>query len=102
MYAVIESGGKQYKVSEGSVVRLEKIEKGIGETVELDKVMMVGDDDNVQVGQPYVEGRRVQAEVIDQGRGRKLSIIKFKRRKHHMRRQGHRQYYTAVRVKAIN
>lgn len=102
MYAVIKSGGKQYKVKEGSVVQLEKIEKGIGETVELDQVLMVGNGSETKVGAPLLEGSKVVGEVVAQSRGKKINIIKFKRRKHQMKRQGHRQYYTTVKVTEIN
>ena len=77
MYAVFESGGKQHRVQEGEVLKLEKIELGTGETVEFDKVMMVGEGDSVKLGQPLVDGARVTAEVVSQGRHDKVTIIKF-------------------------
>ncbi|MFZ9034876.1 MAG: 50S ribosomal protein L21 [Francisellaceae bacterium] len=98
MFAIIKSGGKQYKVKAGTVVKLEKIEKGVGETVEFDHVLMLQNGDEVKVGSPIVEGAKVIAEVIEQGRHKKVNIIKFKRRKHSMKRQGHRQYFTAVKI----
>ncbi len=101
MYAVIQSGGKQHRVKEGDVVRLEKIEQETGATVEFDKVLLVSDGENVKVGAPYVEGAKVAAEIVTHGRGKKVRIIKFKRRKHHMKRQGHRQWYTEVRITGI-
>ncbi len=102
MYAVFESGGKQHRVQEGEVLKLEKIELGTGETLEFDKIMLVGEGDSVKVGQPLVEGAKVTAEVLSQGRHDKINIIKFKRRKHHMKRAGHRQWYTEVKITGIS
>jgi len=101
MYAVIQSGGKQHRVQEGEVLRLEKIEVATGETYAFDKVLMVADGANIKIGAPYVEGAAVSAQIISHGRGKKVSIIKFKRRKHHMKRQGHRQWYTEVKITSI-
>ncbi len=102
MYAVIQTGGKQYRVEEGATLKIEKLELGTGESVEFDKVLMVNSDSAVKVGQPYVDGGKVTAEVISQGRHKKVKIIKFKRRKHHMKQMGHRQYYTEVRITGIS
>ena len=102
MYAVIQTGGKQYRVSEGDTLKVEKLPVEEGATVELDKVMLVADGENVQVGTPYLEGGKVTATVKSQGRGKKVKIIKFKRRKHHMKRQGHRQAYTELEVTGIS
>ncbi len=102
MYAVFVSGGKQHRVEEGEVLRLEKIEVATGETVEFDQVLMVANGDDVKLGAPVVEGATVKAEVIDHGRASKVTIIKFRRRKHHMKRQGHRQWYTEVKIVGIN
>ena len=102
MYAVILTGGKQYKVSEGQVLRVEKLVVDEGATIEFDQVLMVGQEGDMQVGAPYVEGAKVAAEVVAQGRAKKIKIIKFKRRKQHMKRQGHRQYLTEIKIKAIN
>lgn len=102
MYAVFVSGGQQHRVKEGDVVRLEKLEHGVGEAVTFDQVLMVVDGDNVQVGEPLVAGAQVAAEVVEQLRGRKVNIIKFRRRKHHMKHMGHRQYYTKVKVTKIS
>lgn len=101
MYAVIESGGKQHRVTEGETLKLEKIEVATGETVEFDRVMMIGGD-KVQVGTPLVAGAKVTAEVIDQGRHAKVKIVKFNRRKHYRRETGHRQWYTEVRITGIS
>jgi len=102
MYAVIQTGGKQYRVSEGDKIKVEKLNAAAGETVEFDKVLLVRSDDAVESGRPYVEGRKVTARVIAHGRHRKIHIIKFKRRKHHMKRQGHRQHYTEVEITGIS
>lgn len=101
MYAVIETGGKQYRVKEGDRVRVEKLGAETGAAVEFDHVLMVGEGDQVQVGKPYLEGGKVTAEVESNGRGPKIRIIKLKRRKHHRKRQGHRQDYTEVRITGI-
>ncbi|MCY4213273.1 MAG: 50S ribosomal protein L21 [Gammaproteobacteria bacterium] len=101
MFAVIMSGGKQHRVTEGERLRLERLDAELGDEVVFDRVLMVGGEDGVQVGQPLVDGSRVTAEVVAQGRGRKIRVIKFKRRKGYMRRQGHRQAYTEVRVTGI-
>ena len=101
MYAVIVTGGKQYRVSEGDVVRVEKLSVEAGGDVEIDKVLMVGEGADVKVGTPYVEGGKVTARVTAHGRGPKVTIIKFRRRKHHMKRQGHRQNYTELQITGI-
>ncbi|MCQ3830788.1 50S ribosomal protein L21 [Microbulbifer elongatus] len=101
MYAVIESGGKQHRVEEGEVLRLEKIEVATGESVDFDKVLMVVNGDTINIGAPVVEGAKVTAEVLSHGRGEKVKIIKFRRRKHSMKRQGHRQWYTEVKITGI-
>jgi len=101
MYAVIKSGGKQYRVAQGQVIRLEKLPAEVGESVELDQVMMVVDGEQHHVGTPVLSGAKVTAEVLEQGRAKKVSILKFKRRKHHMKRMGHRQSFTKVKVTAI-
>lgn len=101
MYAVIQTGGKQYRVSEGMTIRVEKLVGDEGSNVELDKVLMIADGDDVKVGTPYVEGGKVAATIKAHGRDKKVNIIKFKRRKHHMKRQGHRQYYTELEVTGI-
>ncbi|MGY6587000.1 MAG: 50S ribosomal protein L21, partial [Wenzhouxiangella sp.] len=94
-------GGKQYRASEGEVVRVEKLEAEKGATIELDQVLMVGEGENVRIGTPTVEGGKVTAEVVDHGRGEKIRIIKFRRRKHHMKQMGHRQYYTEIKITGI-
>jgi large subunit ribosomal protein L21 len=102
MYAVIESGGKQHRVTEGEVLKLEKLEASTGDKVDFDKVLMVGEGANVQIGTPYVASGKVTAEVISHGRADKVTIIKFHRRKHHRKQQGHRQWYTEVKITGIS
>jgi len=102
MYAVIKSGGKQYRVKEGQTLKLEKLEVATGETINFDEVLLTSDGENINVGAPLVAGAKVTAEVIDHGRGDKVTIIKFRRRKHHMKRQGHRQWYTEVKITGIS
>ena len=101
MYAVIAAGGKQHRVEEGEVLRLEKIEFATGETVKFDQVLMVADGDNIKIGAPLVDGAQVTAEVVSHGRADKVKIIKFRRRKHSMKRQGHRQWDTEVKITGI-
>ncbi|PCK07754.1 MAG: 50S ribosomal protein L21 [Alteromonadaceae bacterium] len=102
MYAVIASGGKQHRVEEGEVLRLEKIEAGKGETINFDQVLLVADGEELKIGMPIVAGATVSAEVIEHGRADKVKIIKFRRRKHSMKRQGHRQWYTEVKITGIS
>jgi large subunit ribosomal protein L21 len=101
MYAVIVSGGKQHRVVEGEFLRLEKLEVATGESIDFDKVLMVADGDSIKVGAPYVEGGSVTAEVVSHGRGEKVRIIKFRRRKHSRKQQGHRQWLTEVKITGI-
>ena len=101
MYAVIKSGGKQYQVSEGQVIKLEKINTEPGKKVEFDEVLLIANGDKITVGQPFVKGGKVKASVVEHGRLDKIHILKFKRRKHHMKQMGHRQYYTAVKIEKI-
>jgi large subunit ribosomal protein L21 len=102
MYAVIESGGKQHRVVEGETLKLEKIEVATGETVEFDKVLMIGGGDDVKIGTPVVAGAKVTAEVVTQGRHKKIKIIKFNRRKHYRKETGHRQWFTEVKITGIS
>jgi large subunit ribosomal protein L21 len=101
MYAVIVSGGKQHRVKEGETLKLEKLEVETGGTVEFDRVLLVANGDDVKVGAPSVEGAKVTAEVVSHGRHDKVQIIKFRRRKHSMKRQGHRQWFTEVKITGI-
>lgn len=102
MYAVILSGGKQYRVKEGDVLKLESIPLAVGDSVDFDKVLMIGEGDNLKMGRPYLDGCKVSATVLSQGRHKKIRIIKFRRRKHHEKWQGHRQNYTEVKITQIN
>ena len=101
MYAVIESGGKQHRVEEGEVLQLAKFEAATGDKVKFDKILLVGEGESVKIGMPYVEGSQVEAEVLKQGRGDKIKIIKFNRRKHYKKTQGHRQLFTEVKITGI-
>jgi large subunit ribosomal protein L21 len=101
MYAVISTGGKQYRVSEGSVLRIEKLEAEVGANVEFDKVLMVGQGDQVKLGAPLLDGGKVTATVQSHGKGDKKVIVKFRRRKHYLRQGTHRQTYTEVKVTGI-
>ena len=101
MFAVFLSGGKQHRVNEGDVLNLERLHVEPGAEVVFDKVLMVAAGNEVNVGQPYVEGGQIKAEVLGHERGKKIRVIKFKRRKNYLRRQGHRQWYTQVKITGI-
>lgn len=101
MYAIVVTGGKQYRVAKDQVIRVEKIEMGEGETFNFDKVLLVGEGDQLKIGSPYLAGSKVIAQVMSHGRADKINIIKFRRRKHHMKRQGHRQHYTDLKITSI-
>jgi large subunit ribosomal protein L21 len=101
MYAVIETGGKQYKVSPGEILRVEKLQGNVGSPVELAPVLMIGNGEEVKLGQPEIAGAMVTGEIVAQGRERKIIIFKHKRRKGYRKMQGHRQYFTALRIKEI-
>ncbi len=102
MFAVVKTGGKQYRVSEGDRLRVETLDAEAGASVDFDTVLMVGEGESVQVGTPTISNATVTAKVIDHGRAKKVKIIKFRRRKHHMKRMGHRQNYTEVEITGIN
>jgi large subunit ribosomal protein L21 len=102
MYAVIVTGGKQYRVSQGDKLKVEKLDAAEGDSVELDRVLMIVDGDDIKIGAPAIDGGKVTAEVKTHGRGDKVNIIKFRRRKHHMKRQGHRQAYTELEITGIS
>jgi large subunit ribosomal protein L21 len=101
MYAVIKTGGKQYRVSEGDRLRVEKLPGEVGEKVVFDKVLMLGGDESPKIGAPTVEGAEVEAEIQAQDRAKKVVVFKFKHRKKYRKKQGHRQPYTAVRITKI-
>lgn len=102
MYAVIKTGGKQYRVSEGDRLRVEMLDVEAGSEISFDQVLLVGSGDSVKVGTPLVSGAVVKAQVEDHGRGDKIVVIKFRRRKHYRKKQGHRQYYTQVKITGIS
>ena len=101
MYAVIKSGGKQHRVEPGEELNLEKLDIEAGATVDFEEVMMIGEGADVKIGTPFVEGGKVTAEVVEHGRGDKVTIIKMRRRKHYRRQAGHRQSYTRVKITDI-
>ena len=100
MYAVLVTGGKQYRVAQGETLRVEKLDAEVGSEITFDSVLMLGDADGIKIGEA-VNGATVTAKVVAQGRADKVRIIKFRRRKHHMKRQGHRQYYTQIEITGI-
>jgi len=102
MYAVFQSGGKQHRVSEGQTLRLEKLDAETGASIEFDSVLLVANGEEVSVGAPFVAGGKVTAEVVTHGRGDKVKIVKFRRRKHSRKQQGHRQWFTEVKITGIN
>lgn len=102
MYAVFQSGGKQHRVSEGQTLRLEKLDAETGASVEFDNVLLVTNGEEVTVGAPFVAGGKVTAEVVTHGRGDKVKIVKFRRRKHSRKQMGHRQWFTEVKITGIS
>ncbi len=102
MYALVEIQGKQYKAQEGAVLKVDKIDKETGATVEFDSVLMVADGDKTQIGTPYVKGAKVTAVLEEQIKDKKVVVFKFKRRKGYRRKQGHRQQYSQLLIKEIN
>ncbi len=101
MFAVIKTGGKQYRVKEGQVLKIEKLDAEAGNSVDFNDVLLVSNGDDVKIGAPVVEGALVTAEVVAHGRGDKVKILKFRRRKHSMTRMGHRQWFTEVKITSI-
>lgn len=101
MYAIILTGGKQYRVQEGDVLSVEKIDAEPNTEVELDKVLAVSKDDNIVVGSPYVEGAKVKATILEHGKGKKVIVYKYKAKKNYRRKKGHRQPYTKIKVQNI-
>ena len=102
MYAVVATGGKQYRVREGQILRVEKIPGDIGAPVTFDKVLMYSDGEAVDIGQPVLENVAVNGHIIEQGKAKKVIVFKYKRRKRYRRKQGHRQQYTAIKIDNIN
>lgn len=101
MYAVVATGGKQYKVQEGDVLRVEKLAGAVGDEVAFDQVLLLGTGKDVRIGQPMVAGAVVKGKIVQQGKSKKILVFKYKRRKRYRRKQGHRQPYTAVKIDAI-
>ena len=101
MYAVIFSGGKQYRVQEGDTLKLESLPEDVGSEVKFDKVLMVGNGEKITMGRPFLDSCNVSATVLSQGRHKKIKIVKFRRRKHHEKWQGHRQNFTEVKITQI-
>ena len=101
MYAIIKTGGKQYKVAEGDTIRIEKLDADEGATVTFDNVLFIANGDDVKVGTPLLTDSAVTANVTKHGRGKKIEVIKFRRRKHHRKQMGHRQYFTEVQITGI-
>ncbi len=101
MYAVVSSGGKQYKVQKGEILRVEKISGDIGVPVSFDKVLMFSDGENVNIGQPVLENVSVNGHIVEQDKAKKIIVFKYKRRKRYRRKQGHRQQYTAIKIDNI-
>ena len=101
MYAVFATGGKQYRATTGDILKIEKLDAEKGTTVQLDQVLMVGEGEDVKVGTPYLKGGKVTATIVEHGRGDKIKILKFKRRKHHMKTMGHRQDFTRIEITGI-
>lgn len=101
MYAIVETGGKQYRIEEGSTVYVEKLDVSEGEKVTLDQVLAVSKDGSLTVGEPYVAGASVEATVLENGKAEKIIVFKYKRKKDYRRKQGHRQPYTKIKIEAI-
>ncbi|MBE8214712.1 MAG: 50S ribosomal protein L21 [Endozoicomonadaceae bacterium] len=101
MFAIVRIGSKQYRAEEGGTLRIEKIDLEAGKTLDFDQVLMLANDQKVTVGSPTVKSAKIIAEIVGHGRAKKIHIIKFKRRKHHMKKMGHRQWYTDVKITAI-
>lgn len=102
MYAIIETGGKQVRVEPGKIVRVEKLAAAAGDTVTFDRVLAVSNGDKFQIGTPLVEGATVKGTVVEQGKYRKIIVLKYKNKTNYRRKQGHRQPFTAVKIEAIN
>lgn len=102
MYAVIKTGGKQYRVTEGQTLKVEKLFADAGSSIDIDQVLMIADGDNIKIGMPLVAGGKVTATIKEHGRGKKVEIVKFRRRKHHRKQMGHRQSYTELEITGIS
>ena len=102
MYAIIVAGGKQHRVMQGEYLRVEKIDAEEGASIDFDQVLMIGDGESITVGAPTIDGAVVSARIKSHGRGEKIRIIKFRRRKHHRKQMGHRQHYTEIEITGIS
>lgn len=102
MYAVVETGGKQYRVTEGDVIYVEKLEGAQGDSIDLSNVLLLSNEGDIKVGKPYVEGAKVSATIEDQGKAKKIIVFKFKAKKDYRKKQGHRQPYTKLKISKIN
>ncbi len=101
MYAIVDSGGKQYRVKEGDILKVEKLAGEVGDNVSFDKILMFSDDENVNIGTPLLENVAVNGHIVEQGKAKKIIVFKYKRRKRYRRKQGHRQQFTAVKIDNI-
>ncbi len=101
MYAVIETGGKQYRVKQGDVLFVEKLEASEGDTINIDKVLLVSNEGDLSTGKPYLEGAKVEATVLEQGKAKKIIVYKYKAKKNYRKKQGHRQPYTKLKIENI-
>jgi large subunit ribosomal protein L21 len=101
MYAVVASGGKQFRVQQGETLKVEKISGGVGSAVSFDRVLMYSDGETVKIGQPVIENATVTGHIVEQGKAKKILVFKYKRRKRYRRKQGHRQQFTAVKIDSI-
>lgn len=102
MYAVIKTGGKQYRVKEGDVLKVEQLPAEVGHQIDFPEVLMIANGDDITCGTPFISKALVKAEILEHGRHKKIKIIKFRRRKHHMKQMGHRQYYTQIKITGIS
>ena len=101
MYAILETGGKQYRVAEGDVIKVEKLPGDAGDQIQFDKVLLISDGNEVKVGTPYIEGAKIAGEIVETGKGKKVIVFKFKSKKDYRRKQGHRQPFTAVEITSL-
>ena len=101
MYAIVDSGGKQYRVKEGDILKVEKLAGEVGDNVSFDKILMFSNDENVNIGTPLLEDVTVNGHIVEQGKAKKIIVFKYKRRKRYRRKQGHRQQFTAVKIDNI-
>ena len=101
MYAIIESGGKQYKISEGDIIKVETMAGNVGDVVEIDKVLLLKKDEEVKVGNPFVSEAKIVGEIVEKGKDKKIIVFKFKRRKNYRKKRGHRQQYTFLKINQI-